>query len=188
MANIVNITICFDSSELAEKAFPIVEEMIKMKYVPKELPWAAEAESVESLSKRCVLFGKEAARLDPLTEHPTCALKWLSRSENQILIERCADIQSPVDIFRPGDFYTQLCLLLSKEFPETCFSAICRHEESVSATVQLNRIISDHGSMAYEEMWSLDEEIDEDDWSRAGKMMLHECDGVILMPQKKDKA
>ena len=179
MANVVSIRIIFETAELAEQALVIAERMIKLFYVPKDLPWAEEAEQTASLCRRYFRFGEEAAKLDPLTAHPYCALKWLRQDGTQVILERCADIQSPVDIFFPRDYFTQLCLTLSKRFPDTCFYAFCRHEETVSATVQLNRIISDHGKLVCYEMWSLDEEIDEDNWSRASRFILHENEGII---------
>ena len=184
MANAVSIRIIFETAELAEQALVIAERMIKLFYVPKELPWADEADQVPSLCRRYFRFGEEAAKLDPLTAHPYCALKWLRQDGTQVILERCADIQSPVDFFFPRDYFTQLCLTLSKRFPDTCFYAFCRHEETVSATVQLNRIISDHGKLVCYEMWSLDEEIDEDDWSRASRFILHENEGIIDIQRK----
>ncbi len=190
MANAVSITLRFDSPESTEKAFAITEEMIKLLYLPKELPWAAEAEQIAPLSRRCALFGEAAAALDPLPEHPYCSLKRLSRTQDSIVIARCADIQSPVDIFRPGDFYTQLCVCLARAIPDARFSAVCRHEETVSATVQLNRILCDHGRLSYEEMWILDEDedADEDDWSRACRFPLRDDDGIVLRPAGKGSA
>ena len=184
MANVVSIRIIFETAELAEQALVIAERMIKLFYVPKDLPWAEEAEQTASLCRRYFRFGEEAAKLDPLTAHPYCALKWLRQDGTQVILERCADIQSPVDFFFPRDYFTQLCLTLSKRFPDTCFYAFCRHEETVSATVQLNRIISDHGKLVCYEMWSLDEEIDEDDWSRASRFILHENEGIIDIQRK----
>ena len=186
MANLASISVSFESAEAAGQAFPVVEDMIKLYYAPKDLPWMAEAVHVPSLSMRWALFGEKVSSLDPLAEHPSCALKWLSRSQNHIVIERCADIQHPVDIYWAEDFFTQLCLCLSKCIPDPCFSAICRHEETVSNTIQLNRILCEHGRMTYEERWLLDEESDEDpdenDWSRAGTLPLQDSGGVILRP------
>ena len=184
MANVVSVRIVFESAELAEQALAIAESMIKLFYVPKELPWAEEAEQTASLCRRYFRFGEEAAKLDPLPAHPYCALKWLRQDGTQVILERCADIQSPVDIFQPWDYFTQLCLTLSKCFPDTRFYAFCRHEETVSSTVQLNRIIFDRGKLVYDEMWSLDEEIDEDDWSHADRFVLYENEGIIDIQKK----
>ncbi len=189
MATCCSVTIQFENAEPVGAALAVAESMIKLHYVPDGTPWKAEAEKIPSLSNRYFRFGSEALKLDPLPEHPNCALKWLRREQSQIVLERCADIQSPVEIFRPWDFFTQLCLTLSKLFPDTVFTAVCRHEMTVSATLQLNRIVSDRGRMTYEEMWSIDEEedIDENDWSRAGKMTLHETDGVIPLPTREKR-
>ena len=186
MANCCSITIQFENAESAGAALAVTESMIKLQYVPDGTPWKAEAEEIPSLSNRYFRFGSEAVKLDPLPEHPNCALKWLRQEQSQVVAERCADVQSPVDIFGPGDFFTQLCLTLSKLLHGTSFTAVCRHEETVSATVQLNRIVSDRGRMTYEERWILDEEEDpdEEDWSLAGKMTLQETDGVIPLPPR----
>lgn len=184
MANVVSVRIVFESTELAGLALAIAKGMIKLFYVPKELPWAEDAEQTVSLCQRYFRFGEEAANLDPLPAHPYCALKWLRQEGTQVILERCADIQSPVDVFHPRDYFTQLCLTLSKRFPDTCFYAFCRHEETVSATVQLNRITFDHGKLVYDEMWSLDEEIDEDDWSCAARFVLCENEGLIDIQSK----
>ena len=186
MATSCSITILFENRETAEAALPVAERMIKLRYVPDGTSWKAEAEEIPSLSGRYDRFGTEADLLDPLPEHPYCALKYLRHDGTRILLEHCADIQSPVDIFWPTDYFTQLCLTLSKRFPDACFTAVCRHEMTVSATLQLNRIICDCGRMTYEERWSVDEEedIDENDWSLAGKMELSEAGGLILKPQR----
>lgn len=185
MANVVSIRILFESEELAERALPIAAGMIKLLYVPKNLPWAAEAEQIASLSKRYFRFDEEAAAVDPYPEHPYCSLKRLHREGAQILLERCADIQSPVDVFWPGDFFSQLCLTLTKRFPDTLFTAYCRHEETVSATVQLNRIKGYAGWLFCTEMWRLDgDETDEDDWSQAVAAALRDTDGVIQRPPR----
>ena len=182
MANVVSIRIVFEDAQSAERALPVAARMIKLEYLPKALPWADEAARIAPFSERYFRFGEVADALDPLSEHPNCALKWLRREGAALLLARCADIQSPVDAFRPGDFFTQLCLTLSKCFPEAHFCAFCRHEETVSATVQLNRLDYDGRSLVYWEMWSLDEEIDEDDWSRAYLYVLHEQGGIIESP------
>ena len=81
MANSVSIRILFESDELAEQALRITAGMIKLLYVPRDLPWTAEAEQIPSLSKRYFCFGEEAAELDPFPEHPYCSLKRLRREE-----------------------------------------------------------------------------------------------------------
>ena len=185
MADVVSIRLLLEDAQLAQRALAVTESMIKLEYIPKELPWAAEAEGVASLSKRYFRFGEEAAKLDPLPAHPFCSLKWLRREGAAVVLDRCADIQSPVDVFWPGDFFTQLCLTLSKCFPDACFTAFCRHEETVSATVQHNRITSHYGKLLYAEMWELDEDdFDEDDWSRAGFIVLRDTDGVFIQPPR----
>ena len=187
MANVVSIHIVFENGELAQQALAVAERMIKLQYIPEGSPWAAEAESLPSLSSRYLRYGAEAAALEVLREHPNCALRWLRQAGRELVIERCADIQSPVDVFRPEDFFTQLCMVLSKCFPASGFTAFCRHEETVSATVQLNRIRADHGSLFYEEMWILDgEEFDEDDWTRAYRYVLRETDGVFERPTRRE--
>ena len=185
MANLVSVRIIFGNEAQAESALGITESLIKLLYVPKELPWAAEAEQISSLSKRYFRFGGEAAKLDVLTGHPNCALKWLRRNETQIVLERCADIQSPVDEFWPGDFFTQLCLALSKRLPDACFTAFCRHEETVSATVQLIRIVHRDNKLIFAEMYRLDgDERDEDDWSGAATFLLRDSDGVFVWSKR----
>ena len=168
MANVVSIEILFTDEALAEQGLSITASMIKLLYAPKDLSWA-----------------EEAAKLDPLAEHPYCSLKWLRRENTKVVLERCADIQSPVDVFWPRDFFTQLCLTLFKSFPKACFTAFCRHEETVSATVQLTRIIHQNGGLSYTEMYRLDgDEREEDDWTDAVPVVLREADGVFLQPPR----
>ena len=97
MANLVSVRILFENEAQAESALAVTEGMIKLLYVPKELPWAAEAEQISSLSKRYFRFGREAAKLDVLAEHPNCALKWLRWKGAELVLVRCGDIQSPVN-------------------------------------------------------------------------------------------
>ena len=66
MANLVSIRILFENDVQAESALAVTESMIKLLYVPKELPWAAEAAQISSLSKRFFRFGGEAHKLDVL--------------------------------------------------------------------------------------------------------------------------
>ena len=184
MANVVSIEILFTDEALAEQGLSITASMIKLLYAPKDLSWA-EADQITSLSNRFFCFGEEAAKLDPLAEHPYCSLKWLRRENTKVVLERCADIQSPVDVFWPRDFFTQLCLTLFKSFPKACFTAFCRHEETVSATVQLTRIIHQNGGLSYTEMYRLDgDEREEDDWTDAVPVVLREADGVFLQPPR----
>ena len=56
MANAVSIRILFESEKLAERALPIAAGMIKLFYVPKNLPWAAEAERIASPGAEMSLF------------------------------------------------------------------------------------------------------------------------------------
>ena len=58
MANLVSVRILFENEVQAESALAVTESMIKLLYVPKELPWAAEATQISSLSKRFFRFGK----------------------------------------------------------------------------------------------------------------------------------
>ena len=185
MANLASVRILFENKAQAECALTVTERMIKLLYVPKELSWAAEAGSIPALSNRYLRFGEEAAKLDPLAEHPNCALKRLRREGAVLLLERCADIQSPVNEFWPGDFFTQLCLTLSKCLPDACFTAFCRHEETVSATVQLIRITHQEGRLCITEMYRLDgDERDEDDWTDAVPVILRDVDGVFIKPSR----
>lgn len=185
MANLVSVRIIFDTEAQAKSALVITEGMIKLLYVPKELPWAAEAEQISSLSSRYFRFGGEAAKLDVLAEHSNCALKWLRREGTQLSLARCGDIQSPVNERSPGDFFSQLCLVLSKCFPEAAFTAFCRHEETVSATVQLIRIVHRDNKLIFAEMYRLDgDERDEDDWSCAATFLLRDNDGVFVWSKR----
>jgi len=185
MANTASVNIRFEHGEHAEQALKITERMIKLLYAPKELPWAAEAGGIAALSRRFSRFGEEAAALDVLALHPNCALKWLRREGAELVLERCADIQSPVNEFWPGDFFTQLCLTLSGHVPDACFTAFCRHEETVSATVQLTRITHRDGVFTFTEMYRLDgDEREEDDWTDAVPVTLREGGGVFLRPAR----
>lgn len=181
MASIATIKILFENEAQAERALAVADGMIKLLYAPPTLPWAAEAQQIPSLSKRYFRFCEEAAKLDVLAEHPNCALKWLRREGTQLVLTRCADIQSPVNERAPGDFFSQLCLVLSKCFPDGVFTACCRHEETVSATVQLIRITHRDNKLIFAEMYRLDgDERDEDDWSCAATFLLRDNDGVFV--------
>ena len=93
--------------------------------------------------------------------------------------------QSPVNERSPGDFFSQLCLVLSKCFPEAAFTAFCRHEETVSATVQLIRIMHRDNKLIFAEMYRLDgDERDEDDWSCAATFLLRDNDGVFVWSKR----
>ena len=185
MASIATIKILFKNEAQAESARAITEGMIKLLYAPPTLPWAADAQQIPSLSKRYFRFCEEAAKLDVLTERPHCALKWLLREGAQLALTRCADIQSPVNERSPGDFFSQLCLVLSKCFPDGAFTAFCRHEETVSATVQLIRIMHRDNKLIFAEMYRLDgDERDEDDWSGAAMFLLRDSDGVFVWSKR----
>ena len=185
MANVVSVKILFETEANAEQALAVAESMIKLLYAPPTLPWAAEARSIPSLSKRYFRFGAQAAQLDVLAERPHCALKWLRREGTQLVLERCGDIQSPVNERAPGDFFCQLCLVLSRCFPNGAFTAFCRHEETVSASVQLIRILHRENKLIFAEMYRLDgDERDEDDWSGAATFLLRDSDGVFVWSKR----
>ncbi len=185
MANLASVNMIFESAAQAERALAVAQNMIKLLYASKELPWAAEAARIPSLSVRYSRFGEEAAKLDVLAAHPNCALKWLRRKGEQLVLERCADIQSPVNERSPGDFFSQLCLTLTKCLPDGAFTAFCRHEETVSATVQLIRIMYRDNKLIFAEMYRLDgDERDEDDWSDAATFLLRDNDGVFVWSKR----
>ena len=74
---------------------------------------------------------------------------------------------------------------LSKCFPEAAFTAFCRHEETVSATVQLIRIMHRDNKLIFAEMYRLDgDERDEDDWSCAATFLLRDNDGVFVWSKR----
>ena len=185
MANLASVSVLLENEEQAKRALTVTEGMIKLLYAPPTLPWAAEAQQIPSLSKRYFRFCEEAAKLDVLAERPHCALKWLRREGAQLALTRCADIQSPVNERSPGDFFSQLCLVLSKCFPDGAFTAFCRHEETVSATVQLIRIMHRDNKLIFTEMYRLDgDERDEDDWSCAATFLLRDNDGVFVWSKR----
>ncbi len=163
----------FPKERHARWAKHVAEEMIKLIYaqIDREAPpWIAEAEKYPTLSKRYLAFRHEAAAypLDP--DHT--ALEWLSRDRTMIFIERCQDICRWTGIECEEELVPQLFYACALRFPRVPFTALYRHEMTVTGALQLIRMQYDGNTMHVQEKngeWPMDE----DDWSGE-----HVCDFV----------
>ena len=152
----------FEKEKHARWAMHVAEEMIKLIYAPNELPWVPEAKKCPSLSKRYLEYRQEAAALDLDPRHT--ALEWLRRDGTMLLIERCQDIMRFTGIECKEDLFPQLCYAYALRFPQVPFTALYRHEMTVTGAIQLIRMRYDGTVMHAQERngeWPMDEE----DWS-----------------------
>ena len=156
----------FPREKHARWARHVAEEMIKLVYaeLDRDAPsWVAEAEKCPSLSARYLAFRHEAAAY-PLDPDRT-ALNWLRRDRTMLIIERCQDISRFTGIECAEDLFPQLCCAYVLRFPQVPFTALYRHEMTVTGAIQLLRVRYDGKLLHIQEkngMWPMDE----DDWSR----------------------
>ena len=84
------IILRFPREKHARWAMHVAEEMLKVVYAPKDLPWVEAARTCPSLSSRYLEYRQEAAAYDLDIRHT--ALEWLRRVRTNLVIERCQDI------------------------------------------------------------------------------------------------
>ena len=152
----------FPKEKHARWAMHVAEEMIKVVYAPAELPWVEEADQCPSLSARYLAYRREAAAFDLDPSHT--ALAWLRRQRTMLIIERCQDILRWTGIESEEDLVPQLWYAYALRFPQVPFTALYRHEMTVSGAIQLIRAQYDGSVMHFQEksgIWPMDE----DDWS-----------------------
>ena len=155
----------FPKEKHARWARHVAEEMIKLIYaqIDREAPpWVAEAEKYPTLSKRYLAFRHEAAAY-PLDPEGT-ALEWLGRDRRMICVERCQDICRWTGIECENELVPQLFYAYALRFPHVPFTALYRHEITVSGALQLIRVQYDGNTMHVQKKtgeWPMDE----DDWS-----------------------
>ena len=143
----------------------VAEEMIKLIYAEMDRDgpsWVREAEQYPTLSQQYLAFRHEAAAY-PLDPDRT-ALEWLRRYRTMLCIERCQDISGWETFEHPEALFPQLCCAYVLRFPQVPFTALYRHEMTVSGALLLYRVQYD-GAVLHvqkkEGMWPMDE----DDWS-----------------------
>ena len=155
----------FPKEKHARWAMHVAEEMIKLIYAEIDRegpPWVAEAEKCPTLSQRYLKYRHEAAAY-PLDPDRT-ALEWLSRNRTMLTIERCQDICRFTGIESEEDLVPQLFYAYALRFPQVPFTALYRHEMTVTGALQLIRMQYDGAVMHVQEKngeWPMDE----DDWS-----------------------
>ena len=146
----------------ARWAMHVAEDMLKILYAPSELPWAEEAENCLPLSRRYLTYRQEAQayELDPRGT----ALEWLRRYRTMVMIERCQDISRWTGIDCDDELIPQLWFAYALRFPQVPFTALYRHEITVSGALQIIRAQYDGAVMRFQKKvgeWPMDE----DDWS-----------------------
>ena len=156
------IEMCFPREKHASWAMHVAEELLKVAYAPRDLPWVAEAGKCPSLSARYLAYRQEAAAysLDP--RHT--ALEWLRRYHTKIFIDRCQDIARYISIEDPEALFPQLCFAYALRFPQVPFTARYRHEMTVTGDIQLIRAEYDGAVMRMRVKNGM-RPMDEEDWS-----------------------
>lgn len=170
----------FPKEKHARWAMHVAEEMIKLIYAEIDRdgpPWVADAKKYLTLSQRYLAFRQEAADypLDP--EHT--ALKWLRRDRSTLIIERCQDISRWTGIECEDELIPQLWFAYALRFPQVPFTALYRHEVTVSGALQLIRVQYDGRVMHFQEKtgeWPMDE----DDWSGEYVYDYVDVDGTFI--------
>ncbi len=176
----------FAREKHARWAAHVAEDMIKLIYaerVPDELPWVREAIKYPSLSQHYLTYRREAEAYD-LDPHYT-ALEWLRRDRTALCIERCQDICRWTGIECTDELVPQLFFAYALRFPQVAFTAMYRHEMTVTGAIQLIRIEYDGAVMHMQEKtgeWPMDEE----DWSGELIYDFTAVDGVFRMQRMTD--
>ena len=154
----------FQKEKHARWAMHVAEEIIRLCYAPRlqGIPWAEKAAEIPSLSQRYLAYRKELAGLNLAPEHT--ALEWLRRERTLLFAERCQDIARWDSFEDPEALFPQLCCAYILRFPQVPFTALYRHEMTVSGALLLYRVQYDGTVIHVQEkngMWPMNE----DDWS-----------------------
>ena len=156
------IVLRFPREKYARWAMHVAEEMLKVVYAPKDLPWVEAARTCLSLSSRYLEYRQEAAAYDLDIRHT--ALEWLRRVRTNLVIERCQDIARWDSFEDPEALFPQLCCAYVLRFPQVPFTARYRHEMTVSGALLLYCVQYDGAMLHVQEkngMWPMEE----DDWA-----------------------
>lgn len=156
------IEMSFPKEKHARWAMHVAEELLKAAYVPSDLPWAEQARACPSLSARYLAFRREAAAYD-LDPRGT-ALEWLRRFRTRLFIDRCQDIARWEGADDPRALFPQLCFAYALRFPQVPFTALYRHEMTVSGAILLLRVRYDGAVMHVQTKTGM-RPMDENDWS-----------------------
>lgn len=167
----------FSKEKHARWAMHVAEEMIKLFYIPDEIPWMQEAAKCPSLSRRYLAYRQNAA-VYPVDPYGT-ALAWLRRDRTKIIVERCQDITRWSGIEGSEDLFPQLCYAYALRFPQVPFTARYRYEMTVSGAIQLICVQYD-GTVMHLQHMTGERPMDEEDWSRAAVYHYVAEDGVFI--------
>ena len=152
----------FPKEKHARWAMHVAEEMLKVAYAPSSLPWVAEAMRCASLSGAYLAYRQEAAAFELDIRHT--ALEWLRRERTVLCIERCQDIARWDSFEDPEALFPQLCCAYVMRFPQVPFTALYRHEMTVSGALLLYRVQYGEGVLQVQEKNGM-LPMDEDDWT-----------------------
>ncbi len=157
----------FPRERYARWAMHVAEELLKVAYVPSDLPWAEAAGRCHSLSAAYLAWRREAAAYE-LDKRYT-ALEWLRRDRTNLCIERCQDIARWDSFEDPEALFPQLCCAYILRFPQVPFTALYRHEMTVSGALLLYRAEYDGAVIHVQEKNGM-LPMDEDDWTQEAAM------------------
>ena len=152
----------FPKEKHARWAMHVAEELLKVAYAPSDLPWTEEAKRCPSLAARYLAYRQEAAAYDLDIRHT--ALEWLRRERTLLFIERCQDLARWDSFEDPEALFPQLCCAYILRFPQVPFTALYRHEMTVTGALLLYRVQYDGAVLHVQEkngMWPMEE----DDWT-----------------------
>jgi hypothetical protein len=176
----------FTREKHARWAAHVAKDMIKLVYaerIPDELPWVREAIKYPSLSQRYLAYRREAEAYD--LDSRNTALEWLHRDRTTLCIERCQDICRWTGIECTNDLVPQLFFAYALRFPQVAFTAMYRHEVTVTGAIQLIRIEYD-GVVMHAQEKTGERPMDEEDWSGEPFYDFTAVDGVFRMQRMTD--
>ncbi len=182
------IWIWFKREKHAKWAAHVAEDMIKLIYaerVPEELPWVKEAVKYPSLSQRYLAYRREAEAYD--LDPRYTALEWLHRDCTVLHIERCQDICRWTGIECTDELVPQLFFAYALRFPQVAFTAMYRHEMTVTGAIQLIRMEYD-GAVMHAQEKTGERPMDEDYWNDEAIYDFMAVDGVFRMQKMTDPA
>ncbi len=149
----------FSNEKHARRAARVAEGMIRLMYAPGDLPWVKEAEKYPTLSGQYLACHEEADAYDINPRYT--ALEWLRQEGALLHIERCQDVCRLTGIESSGDLVPQLFFACALRYPRVSFTALYRHEMTVSGALQLIRAVYDGSVMHFQEkngLWPMDED------------------------------
>ena len=174
----------FPKERPARWAMHIAQDLLKLAYAPEDLPWAKESYACPSLSASYFAFREQAASYD-LDPRGT-ALEWLRRYRTAIFIDRCQDIARWDSMDDPEALFPQLCFTYALRYPHVPFSALYRHEMTVSGAILLLRVRYDGAVLHAQEKTGM-RPMDEDDWSGVAISDYIAENGVFVKKSQSDR-